>query len=164
MSNSMKALIETLDKASEIYTELLELAHQKRTLIQNEDLKALNSVTDTEQGLVVSLYKLEEMRAATLEQLLSERGLAEVTTVTELARHLEGAEKARLLASKETLLAKVKNVGDEVHFNSRMLEERLERIQLNLHLLTETGMESGTYDRKTDTGDAERRNLFDVRV
>jgi hypothetical protein len=58
----------------------------------------------------------------------------------------------------------VKNVTEENRFNNRVLEERLQLINLNIELMTQIGDDSGKYNRKAVSEDQEHKSIFDRRV
>ncbi|HAS73334.1 MAG TPA: hypothetical protein DCS67_04235 [Clostridiales bacterium UBA8960] len=164
MTISVEQLVQTLDKESEIYSEILELSRKKREAIRMQSIETLEKVVTEEQGLVVSLFKLEELREKVVDKIMRDEKIEFVENVTELAQMLKAEDRNRIMDSKNRLLVLVKNVADEARFNNKMLEDRLEIINLNIELLTRSEDESGRYDKSASNKDGERKNLFDVRV
>lgn len=164
MSKSVEQLVQTLDKESEIYRDLLNIAKQKREVIKAQNIDQLQSMVNEEQGLIVSLFKLEELREKVVDKIMREEKLDFVENVTQLAQLLNVDAKNKILDAKNRLLVLVKTVNEETRFNSVLLEERLELINMNINLLTQSGLDSGVYSKRADTDENERRSLFDARV
>ena len=164
MSKSVEQLVQTLDKESEIYRDLLNIAKQKREVIKAQNIDQLQSMVNEEQGLIVSLFKLEELREKVVDKIMREEKLDFVENVTQLAQLLSVDAKNKILDAKNRLLVLVKTVNEETRFNSVLLEERLELINMNINLLTQSGLDSGVYSKHADMDENERRSLFDVRV
>ncbi len=164
MTKSVEQLVQTLDKEAEIYRELLDLSGQKREAIKTQNIDQLEKMVNLEQGLVVSLFKLEELREKVVDKIMREEKIEFVENVTQLAQLLKTEDRNKVVESKNKLLVLVKNVSDESRFNNKMLEDKLELINFNINLLAQTGADSGRYDKKAVNEDGERKNLFDVRV
>jgi hypothetical protein len=164
MSKSVEQLVQTLDKESEIYRDLLNIAKQKREVIKSQNIDQLQSMVNEEQGLIVSLFKLEELREKVVDKIMREEKLDFVENVTQLAQLLSVDAKNKVLDAKNRLLVLVKTVNEETRFNSVLLEERLELINMNINLLTQSGLDSGTYSKRADSEENDRRSLFDARV
>lgn len=166
MTKGAEQLVQTLDKESEIYSELLDLARQKRDIVraQNIQVDVLEKIINQEQGLVVSLFKLEELREKVVDKIMRDERIEFVENVTQLVQLMRHEDRKHILESKNRLLTLVKNVADESRFNNKMIEDKLEMINLNIELMTGLGIDAGNYDRKAENKDGERKNLFDVRV
>lgn len=164
MTIGVEQLVQTLDKESEIYSEILEISQKKREAIRTQNIGTLEALVTEEQGLVVSLFKLEELREKVVDKIMRDEKIDYVENVTQLAQLLKADDRNRIMDSKNRLLVLVKNVADEARFNNKMLEDRLEIINLNIELLTRSEDESGRYDKSASSKDGERNNLFDVRV
>jgi hypothetical protein len=164
MTKGAEQLVQTLDKESEIYTELLDLSRQKREAIKNQNIDQLESMVTLEQGLVVSLFKLEELREKVVDKIMRDEHIGYVENVTQLAQLMRAEDRNGILDAKNKLLVLVKNVSDEIKFNSKMLEDKLDLINFNINLLTQSGIDPGRYDKKAVNEDGERKNLFDARV
>lgn len=164
MTKSVEQLVQTLDKETEIYSDLLELAKLKREVIKSQDIDKLEAMVSEEQGLVVSLFKLEEIREKVLDKIMRDEKLDFVENVSQLAELLRSDERHRILESKNKLMVLIKNVNEETRFNGRLLEDKLELINFNISLLAQTGEDSGRYSKRAGNEENERKNLFDARV
>lgn len=155
MNKNLELLFGSLDKANEIYAELLDIAKKKRALIGDQKVDELEKLVNHEMGLVGALYKLEDIRGKVVGELVEKDGFREFRTISELANQLEGEERRLLIEKKNKLLVGIKTVGEETKFNSRLLEDKISLIDLSIQMLTES--ESGY-------GDGERKSIFDVRI
>lgn len=163
MTRSVEQLILTLDKEAEIYDELLHVSRKKREIIKSQEIDELESLTHLEQGLVVSLFKLEELREKVVDKIMREEKLDFVENVTQLAQMLNSEDRNKIISSKDNLLVRVKTVAEENRFNNKLLEDKLELINFNIGLLAQVSEDNGIYDKKA-TSDEARKNLFDARV
>ncbi len=164
MTKSVEQLVQTLDKETEIYGDLLQLAKLKREVIKAQDIDKLEEMVSEEQGLVVSLFKLEEIREKVLDKIMRDEKLDFVENVSQLAELLRADERHKILESKNKLMVLIKNVNEETRFNGRLLEDKLELINFNISLLAQTGEDSGRYSKRAGNEENERKNLFDARV
>lgn len=164
MTKSVEQLILTLDKESEIYRDVLELSTKKRTAIRANEIDTLEKLAGEEQALVVTLFKLEEIREKVLDNLMRELKLENIDTVSQLTQFLMPEDRKKVQAAKDQLVVLVKNAADENRFNNRMIQDKLELIEFNINVLTEVSDTSGKYDKKAVNDSYERKNLFDARV
>ncbi|MGX8796356.1 flagellar protein FlgN [Fusibacter sp. JL298sf-3] len=164
MSRWIDQLVQTLNKETEIYHDVLKLSIKKREAIRTQDIKMLEKVTGEEQALVVTLFKLEEIREKVTDGLMQEMGIDAVDTLDQLGKFMLPDDRERVQAAKTELFVVLKNVTDENKFNNKMMEDKLEWIQLNLDLLTSVSDDSGKYDKDAVNDTYERKNIFDARV
>ncbi|MDN5297948.1 MAG: hypothetical protein PWP51_501 [Clostridiales bacterium] len=164
MSKSIDQLILTLNKESDIYAEVLELSKKKREAIKANALDELSEITTYEQGLVVTLFKLEEIREKVVDMVMRENHIETAENLTEITKSLSYEDRSKVLNAKDRLMVLVKNVTEENRFNNRVLEERLQLINLNIELMTQIGDDSGKYNRKAVSEDQEHKSIFDRRV
>lgn len=164
MSKWLDQLIETLNKETEVYHDVLKLSLEKRDAIKNQDIQKLEKVTGKEQALIVTLFKLEELREKVLDGLMQEMGVDHIETLDELVNFMVPQDRDRIRDAKQELFVVVKNVSDENKFNNKMMEDKLEWIQLNLDILTTVSDDSGKYDKDAVNDTYERKSIFDVRV
>jgi hypothetical protein len=164
MTKSVEQLILTLEKESEIYREILEISTKKREAIRGNQIENLEVLAGHEQALVVTLFKLEELREKVVDLILRELKVDHIENVSQLAQFLLPEERQKVLSAKDELIVLVKNTVDENRFNNRMIEDKLELIEFNIGMLTQVSDDSGKYDRKAVNDAYERKNIFDARV
>lgn len=164
MTKSIEQLIMILDKESEIYKEVLEISVEKRKAIRANEIDVLEKLAGDEQALVVTLFKLEEIREKVLDTIMKELKLENIDSVSQLTQFLLPEERRKVMDAKDKLLVLVKNAADENRFNNRMIQDKLELIEFNINVLTEVSDTSGKYDKKAVNDSYERKNIFDARV
>jgi len=164
MSKSIEQLILTLNKESDIYSEILDLAKKKREAIKANEMETLSEITTYEQGLVVTLFKLEEIREKVVDMVMREFKIPSAENLTEITRSLPSEMRESILSAKDRLVLLVKTVSEENRFNNRYLEERLQLINLNIELMTQIGDDNGKYNKRAINEDNERKPIFDRRV
>lgn len=164
MTKSIEQLVQTLNKESEVYKEVLELSKKKRIAIKEQNINELEKITKDEQALVVTLFKLEEIREKVVDIIMREKQLEFVENVNQLAQLLPPDEKNAVIDAKNRLFVLVKNVSDESKFNSRLIEEKLSLINFNIEMLTQVSDDSGRYNKEAVNDNYERKNIFDARI
>lgn len=157
MNKSLELLIGSLDKANEIYAELLDIAAKKRTLIGDQKIDELEKLVNYEMGLVGALYKLEDIRGKAVKELVELHGFKDFKTISELAIQLPDEERKLLMDKKNKLMVGIKTVSEETKFTSKLLEDKIALIDLSIQMLTEDDVEAGY-------GERERKSIFDVRI
>ena len=164
MTKSVEQLALTLNKEAEIYREILDLSKRKRTAIKEQKMSELETLAAEEQGLVITLFKLEEIREKVVDLVLRENNLDFVENVSQLMRFLPPDERKMISEAKDRLLILVKNAADENRFNSKLLEEKINLVNFNIDLLTQLSTENAKYTKDAVDDQVERKNIFDVRV
>ncbi len=164
MTKSVEQLVMTLNKEAEIYSEILDVAQRKRSAIKQQKISELEMLTTEEQGLVVSLFKLEEIREKVVDIIMRENKIEFVENVTQLTQFLPQESKSAVLGAKDRLLVLVKNVSDENRFNSKLLEEKINLLNFSLDLITQIDGDTSKYNKDAVDDSGERRSIFDARV
>ncbi len=164
MTKSVEQLVLTLNKEEEIYREILNLSKRKRVAIKEQKMSELEALATEEQGLVITLFKLEEIREKVVDLVLRENNLEFVENVTQLMQFLPTDERKLVSDAKNKLLVLVKNVADENRFNSKLLEEKINLVNFNIDLLTQLSSENAQYTKDAVDDQVQRKNIFDVRV
>lgn len=164
MNKRIEDLILTLTKEQEIYQMLVEIAEDKKTIIIESKVKELEKLTAKEQGLAMSLMKLEDLRGRIVDDLLKDMGLTKVETITELINYLEPDEKIRLGSVKNQLQQVVGLLKDKNQLNGQLIEQSLRYIEFNMSLMA--GLEEDNKYSKSakEQQTKQRKNLFDVKV
>lgn len=166
MNKSIEQLILALNKECEIYEEVLRLAKQKRRIIIEGRVKELDSITRKEQGMIVTLGKLENIRDSIVKNILKEIEIKnDVQNITELVKYIENESKEKILEIKEKLMKILDQVKNENDLNSKLIKQSLEYIEFNKNLITSLESQGSTYGANADEKDIKvKSNLFDVKV
>lgn len=156
MNKHVEQVLQSLEKSNEVYAELLELSQKKRQMITAQNMEELDQLTTYEMGLVGTLYKLEEIRSRAVDELLKTPGFQPFSNITELANQLDAEDRRKMMDAKNKLLVGIKTVSEETRFNGKLLEDKLELIDLSIQMLTE--------ETEDGYGNKQRKNILDVRI
>ena len=162
---NVRALTDVLGQETEGYGQLLTLAEEKRQIIIDRDLSALENSAAKEQELSDKLKALERQRVDILSTFTDQD---EIPTVTDIIEALdEGSEDREELArAKDQIL----NVAGQMQFlnsqNEVLLQQALEMIEFDLTLFKSLRQapESGNYGKDAySTGDLLPSGGFDAK-
>lgn len=164
MNKKVEDLILTLTKEQEIYQILLDMAEEKKQVIVENKVKELDKITAKEQGMAMSLVKLENLRGRIVDELMREMDISGIDTISQLANHLAPDERMRINAVKNQLLGVVESLKDLNELNSQLIEQSLRYIDFNLSLMSGLDEENKYSKAATTAQGKQRKNLFDVKV
>ncbi len=148
----MENLIAVLDRESIEYEKLLELSRKKTPIIVSGDLKALQEITDEEQGLVGRISHLDKERTevtADIANVLNK----DVTTLTlpNLIALMAArpAEQQALAESHDRLREAVRGLQKVNEQNSELLTNALEMVEFEMNLMQamKSAPETADYNR-----------------
>ena len=113
MASLMEELIDTLEKESELYEELLVLSQKKTPVIVSGNIEELTKVTDEEQAVVDKISALDQKRETVTkdiaEVLNKDMESMKLTNLIELLAK-QPKEQAKLSEIHDRLRAAVGNV------------------------------------------------------
>lgn len=165
MSKFVEQLILAFNKEYEIYQDYLKLAKKKKEVIIEGHVKELEKITKQEQDMILSMGKIQEIRSVIIGNILLEKKLDWIENITALTDYLEEEEKEAILRVRDQLtitLEEIKNIND---VNSKLIQQVLAYIDLNVNLLTGMEMKGSTYSSKANEQGAQyEANLFDVKI
>lgn len=164
MRELVATLILTLEKEQEIYTEILEISKQKKSILIDGKMKELEGITKKEQSYVMSLIKVEEARGKTVQQLLKELNVTSVDSISELMSYLDDKERVAVSQAKRALQNTLKFVSVENDFNQKLIQQSLDLLELNLETLTDYSKSGTNYEDSGSDQLKEKKSLFDVKV
>ena len=136
---------------------------EKKKIIIDGKVKALEELTKKEQTFAKSLIKLEALRSKTVDQLLKKYGLVEVDNVADLIKYMNEDEKLEIIKVKNQIVTAVNDLQTKNDQNKMLIEQSLEFINFNMELLTAVE-ETTNYGSNADDKDKEKRSIFDVKV
>jgi flagellar biosynthesis/type III secretory pathway chaperone len=138
-TTSWQNLIDVLEKQLELYTDSLDISRNKKDVLITGNIDSLKAFTKQEESLIFNLGKLEQKRQAIVREIGKQYGLSgktlSLTAVSELADE-ESAQ--RLEALSEELVAVFQQMAPLTLTNTRLIEQALTFVNLNLNLLTTT--------------------------
>lgn len=162
--NYIDDLINALQKEHEIYIELADIADRKKQIIIDGKIKDLDKITIKEQGLVMSLVKLENYREKIIGKILKELDLKNIETITELISHLDEESKTRLNDVKEKLLDITEDIKNKNELNEKLIEQSLKFIDFNIELIAGLEEDAKYASDGKDPKYIQKKSIFDVKV
>ena len=164
MRELVSTLILTLEKEEEIYSQVLELAKEKKGVLVDGKMKELEAITKKEQNFVVSLIKVEEAREKTVQALLKELNVTSVDSISELMSLLPEDERRAVGNAKRSLQHVLKFVDIENEFNQKLIQQSLDLLELNMEVLTDYSQAGTNYQGSGSDQGKEKKSIFDVKV
>ncbi|WP_167956062.1 flagellar protein FlgN [Anaerosporobacter faecicola] len=146
MASLIEELITTLQKENEIYKEMIPIAKEKSTIVANNDLVALQKLTDREQVYVEQVMALDKKR----EEVITNIGIvlckdAGTLKIQDIIKLLEKQPKEQEMLSD--IHKNLKKTIDELmefnNHNKSLIEQSLEIIEFNMNFIQSTRMSPG---------------------
>ncbi len=165
MEHYFADLLEIMDKESQIYAELTEIEKQKKKIIIENDVKALDAITKKEQGFVKTIVNLEDLRAQVIDGFCKFRNIPKIDTIDEIMEYLDAEEKVQLKEKSNTLAGVINNILEVNDLNTKLLEQSIEYINYTMELarsLTED--EAGYAEDARDKTIQVDKSIFDVKI
>lgn len=169
MASLIEELIETLDQENKIYESLIPVNEKKTRIIINNDLKALQDITDTEQEMVQKISALEAKRQEVIINIGTVINRDPGTlTLKRLVQLLEKQpkEQEQLSIIHDKLQKTVHRLKDINHQNQSLIEQSLEMIEFNMNFIQSTRMSPGNNYNKDASGvemQMEQTRRFDAK-
>ncbi len=165
MKNHFSDLIEIMQKEAQLYLELKTVQENKKNIIINNDVKALDAITKKEQGFVKTIVQLETLRTQAVDGLCREKGTGRIETIKELYDLLNIFEQQQLKVFELKLVNAVEEIQQLNFINGKLIEQSLEYIDMTLTLAQSLGMEDAGYGRDAEGREVKtKKSLFDVKV
>jgi len=157
-------LVEALDKECDIYSELLEIADKKKQIIIDGKIKELDKITIKEQGLSMTLVRLENIREKIIDNIMLDLNLTNIETISELITKLDVKSKVKLNKSKDKLINAIKDIQNKNELNGELIQQSLKYIDFNIEILA--GLEEDNKYKATGENPdmIQRKSMFDFKV
>ncbi|MGB3367550.1 MAG: flagellar protein FlgN [Acidaminobacteraceae bacterium] len=164
MINLINELVDALDKECDIYSELSEIADNKKQIIIDGKIKELDKITIREQGLAMTLVRLENIREKIVDKIMLELNLTNIETISELISKLDIESKVKLNKSKDKLIGAIKDIKNKNELNGELIKQSLKYIDFNIELLA--GLEEDNKYKATGENPEmiQRKSMFDFKV
>ena len=169
MASLMEDFIDVLEKENEEYERLTELSTEKRQIIINGDVPALEDMTGREQEITSNLKNLENKRQQVVKDMaivLSKK--PEELTITNMIAFLDKQpeEQQKLQDIRERLKATLTKMADINTQNEILLTQAMEMVEFDLTLFKSMRQAPTTanYDKRANnTGDVLGSRGFDAK-
>ena len=146
MASLIEELITTLQQENDVYKEMIPIAKEKSNIIANNDLLALQEITDKEQVFVEKVMMLDKKREEIIGNI--------ATVLCKDAKTLKIQEIIKLLEAQPKEQEKLSNVhvnlknsiNELMEFNNHnksMIEQSLDIIEFNMNFIQSTRMSPG---------------------
>lgn len=169
MASLMDDLIQVLENENEQYKQLAELSKQKKQVIIDADVPALEKIVDLEQNVASKIQNLDNRRLKVMHDMSvvlnhSDQDFT-VDTVIEMLSS-QPKEQQRLKDVKKqlkTTLEEVRNINEQ---NQTLLNQALELVEFDLTLFRSmrTAPETANYNKNAyNTGEILGGSGFDAK-
>lgn len=169
MASLIEELITTLEEETIIYQKLVPINEKKTKIIINNDLEALQEITDQEQSMILKINALEHKRQEVIVNIgtVINRNPSTLDMKT-MVRLLEKQpeEQKKLSQVHDNLKRTVERLMELNHQNQSLIEQSLELIEFNMNFIQSTRMSPGNnYNRNaSETGsEYEAAPMFDAK-
>ncbi len=165
MLKNFSKMLEIIDQENKLYAELIKIGEEKKNVIINNDVVALEAITKKEQGFVKTIVSLEALRVQAVDGFCIEKGIKRVDTVTELMSHLSEMERLQFNVAREKMQRTIDGLKDVNELNNSLINQSLDYIELSLEIAKSFGMQDAGYGE--DAADREVRiskGLFDAKI
>ena len=169
MASLMENFMDILEKENGEYERLTELSRQKRQVIIDGNIPALEEITDQEQeiaGILINLEKKREESVNDMSIVLSKE--PEELTVTNMIAFLnkQPEEQKKLIDLREQLRETLEHMADINQQNETLLKHAMEMAEFDLTLFRSMRQAPATanYDKQANnTGDLLGSSGFDAK-
>lgn len=169
MASLMEDFVDILEKENTEYERLTELSTEKRQIIIEGNIQALEDITGREQEITSNLKNLENKR----EQVVKDMAIVlskdpKELTITNMIAFLnkQPEEQQRLQSIRERLKATLEQMADINAQNDVLLNQALEMVEFDLTLFKSMRQAPTTanYDKQANnTGDVLGSRGFDAK-
>ncbi len=169
MASLMEDFMSVLEQENGEYQRLTELSREKRQIIIDGDIPALEKITNQEQEIASVLKNLENRREEVVKDMsivLSKE--PEELTITNMIAFLnkQPDEQRKLTELREKLRATLENMADINQQNEVLLQQAMEMTEFDLTLFRSMRQAPATanYDKSANTtGELLGSGGFDAR-
>lgn len=165
MKQNFSELLDVMQKEAKLYGELKVLEEEKKRIIIDNDVRALDAITAKEQGFVKAIVQLEAIRAQAVDGLCKERGHHRIEHLSELYSILNPFEQQQVKVFENKLLKTVEEIQDLNHINGKLIEQSLEFIDITIELAQSLGAQNAGYGKGAEDREVKvKKGLFDAKV
>ncbi|HHU70180.1 MAG TPA: flagellar protein FlgN [Thermoanaerobacterales bacterium] len=161
----LRELAEVLKEELAIYREILAVSEKKTDVLIKGDIKQLDEIVKTEERLILSIGRQEDLRYKILLDLEKEAGIdAGSATLSEIIEKLGAGEDygfSKIQQETIEVLTKLEKVNDH---NSILLKKSLNSLNSTIELITSSlESETGVYSDK-DKKEKKSKSIVDYKV
>lgn len=164
MDGNFADLLEVFRKEGDIYQELLNIEKEKKQVIIDNDVKALEAITTKEQGFVKAIVNLESLRAEVIDGFCKLKGISNINSLDDIKASVSAEEAALVDTEKQRLVSIVNELIEVNNLNTSLLEDSIDFINYTMNLLTSTEEDDITYDKGLADKKSGGKSLFDAKI
>lgn len=169
MASLIEELITTLEQEDEIYKTLIPINENKTKIIINNDLEALQRITDKEQSMVLKINALEHKRQEVIVNIGTvinrDPSTLDIKTMVKLLEK-QPQEQKKLSQIHDSLRRTIERLMELNRQNQSLIEQSLELIEFNMNFIQSTRMSPGNNYNKdaSEIGTQfEQTSMFDAK-
>ncbi|HEX3023162.1 MAG TPA: flagellar protein FlgN [Lachnospiraceae bacterium] len=146
MASLIEDMITTLQQETDVYREMIPIAEDKSKIIVDNDLLALQDITDKEQVFVEKVMALEKKREEVIFNIgtvlgKDPKGLRVLDIINLLEKQPDEQEKLSIV--HENLKKTINRLMALNKHNRSLIEQSLEIIEFNMNFIQSTRMSPG---------------------
>ncbi|HZJ56672.1 MAG TPA: flagellar protein FlgN [Clostridia bacterium] len=166
MTDILMGILDSLEKERDFYLELNELSNRKTDIIISKEIKDLERIVDLEQGLIVSIGKLEADRQGLIDELAKIKGINPGSiTLSTLIEYSDGDIRDRFQSLQDEFIRIVDRQSHLNEINERLIKTNLEYIDIAINLMAGDGTSGQVYEKEGRAKKGgQNRNLFDSKA
>jgi len=165
MREFFEELAGALERELAIYEEILDVSHRKTEVLTAGDVKSLDSITKTEQELILSIAHWEDLRYKIVKEMAWEAkedvGTFTMTKIIERAGEKE-AERLKLLQQK--MAATLKEIEEVNKKNGILINKALEYIDKTFSIITSSAKDESVYGNDGSGVKGDVLRFFDHKI
>ncbi|MCR5521545.1 MAG: flagellar protein FlgN [Lachnospiraceae bacterium] len=170
MAGLISELVNVMTSENDLYKELIPIASQKTRVIIDNDLNALQEITDKEQRAIERINALERKREEVIKNigtvLSRDPETLDMKSLIEIMKK-QPAEKDALCRIHDELTRTLKTLVTINDRNKLLIEQSLEMIDFNINLIQSTRMSPGvsnyTRGAHEDQASSSGTGMFDAK-
>lgn len=171
MASLIEEFVSVMESEDIIYKDLIPIAEKKTRIIIDNDLEALQDITEKEQRMIERISALERKREEVIINigtvLNKEPGTLNMKAIIKIMDK-QPQEQKKLSMIHDSLKASLSSLALINDRNKSLIEQSLEMIEFNMNLIQSTRMLPGTnnYTKHADAswGDnAMQTGMFDAK-
>ncbi len=146
MASLIEELIDTLQKECDIYGQMIPVAENKTRIIINNDLAALQDITDREQEMFEVINALERKREEAITNIGTvvsrDSRKINIKTVIQILDK-QPKEQKQLSEIHDNLKKTIHRLVEINNHNKSLIQQSLEMIEFNMNFIQSTRMSPG---------------------
>jgi len=171
LASLIEEFISVMESEDGIYKELIPIVDKKTRIIINNDLQALQDITEQEQIMIERINALERKREEVIVNIGTvvnkDPRTLDMKTVIRLMEK-QPSEQRRLMVIHDSLKGSLNQIAQINELNKSLIQQSLEMIEFNVNLIQSTRMSPGTNDYTRNAnpvwdGQIGRTGMFDAK-